>query len=249
MNSNIPTPKLKLFHEIIFEDDEILVLDKPAGLLVLPDRYDPTIPNLFDLLNNQYGRVFVIHRIDKGTSGLIVFAKTEESHRFLNHQFESRLIEKAYVAICVGETEQEAGKIDLPISESQGKKRKMQIDPKNGKEATTPYVVTDHFVGYTVVEAKPETGRTHQIRVHLSAIHLPILGDSLYGGGDAFYLSAIKSGYRPKEEEKPLLKRTALHAGKISFIHPKSGERVTFESEFPKDMKIVLNYLRKFRSR
>ena len=93
----------------------------------------------------------------------------------------------------------------------------------------------------------PKTGRTHQIRVHLSSVNLPILGDSLYGGGEGFYLSSVKPGYRVKEEEKPLLSRAALHAERLSFSHPASGEQLVFKAELPKDMKIVLNYLRKYR--
>ena len=233
--------------EIVFEDDEILVLDKPSGLLVLPDRYDPSIPNLYELLSGQYGRIFVIHRIDKETSGLIVFAKTEASHRLLNQQFEARTTEKWYAAICVGETEQSGGEIEAPIAESPGKKGKMKIDPKFGKEAKTVYSVIEHFTGYALVEAGLLTGRTHQIRVHLSSINLPILGDDLYGGGDGFYLSAIKPGYKAREEEKPLLSRVALHAQQLAFVHPQSGKQLVFESGLPKDMRIVLNYLRKFR--
>lgn len=159
------------------------------------------------------------------------------------------MTEKVYAAICVGETEESRGEIEMPISESSGKKGRTIVDPKAGKEATTVYTVTEHFTGYTFVEAKPKTGRTHQIRVHLSSINLPILGDSLYGGGDGFYLSAVKPGYRAKEKEKPLLNRAALHAEKLSFVHPKTGEQVAFETKLPKDMRIVLNYLRKFRSR
>ncbi len=239
---------MKNLPDIVFEDDALLVLDKPSGLLVLPDRYDPSLPNLLDTLNDQYGRIYVVHRIDRETSGLIVFAKTEDAHRHLNQQFEARETEKVYEAICIGEMEQESEQIDMPMAESSGKKRRMRIDPE-GKDARTELRVLERFVDYTFVEARPQTGRTHQIRVHLSAVHLPILGDTLYGGGNGFYLSAVKKGYRPKEEEKPLLSRVALHAGKISFVHPGGNQRVTFQSELPKDMRIVLNYLRKYRSR
>ncbi len=233
--------------DVVYEDDEVLVLDKPSGLLVLPDRYDQSIANLLNILTLRYGRIFVVHRIDKETSGLVVFAKTELSHRSLSQQFEQRATEKVYAAICLGEQKEGGGEIDLPMSEHSGKKGKMRVDRLHGKEARTLYTVTERFKGYTFVEARPKTGRTHQIRLHLSSVHLPILGDNLYGGGAGFYLSSVKPGYRTKEEEKPLLSRVALHARRISFVHPTVGNPVTFDSDLPKDMHIVLNYLRKFR--
>lgn len=241
------TPIAKLTSQIVYEDNDIVVLNKPAGTLVLPDRFDQSIYNLYRVFLERYGQVFVVHRIDKGTSGLIVFAKTGTAHSALSRQFEERTTEKEYLAICLGESTAESGMIDLPLSESPGKRFKMRIDRDKGKNSSTHYRVLERFEGYTFVAAKPETGRTHQIRVHLGAINLPILGDALYGGGDGFFLSAIKPGYRINGDEKPILERTALHASKIVFEHPGIHQKVTFEAELPKDMRIVLNYLRKFR--
>jgi 23S rRNA pseudouridine1911/1915/1917 synthase len=235
--------------ELIFEDDDILVLNKPAGLLVLPDRYDPTIPNLYGLLKEKLGHIYIVHRIDKETSGLIIFAKTEKSHCSLNNQLENRTTEKEYQAICVGEAKDDEGRIDLPLSEDRAKKGRMRTDGVGGKKAVTTYRVLKRFAGFSFIEARPETGRTHQIRVHLKAIGLPILGDSMYGGGGGFFLSQIKPGYRSKGDEKPLLERTALHASRLTFGHPANDQRVTFESDLPKDMSIVLSYLKRFRGR
>jgi 23S rRNA pseudouridine1911/1915/1917 synthase len=235
--------------EVVFEDEEIVVLNKHSGLLVLPDRYDPSIPNLYGLMKKKYGQIYVVHRIDKETSGLIIFAKTQESHRSLNAQFEGRTTQKEYQAICAGESQTDQGRIDLSLSEDRGKKGRMRIDYADGKEAVTTYRVLERFAGFSLIEVKPETGRTHQIRIHLSAINLPILGDSVYGGGKGFFLSQIKPGYRLKGEEKPLLSRTALHAARLSISHPGSGQVVSFEAELPKDMRVVLNYLRKFKGR
>ncbi len=234
--------------EIVFEDDVLVVLNKPSGLLVVPDRYDPRIPNLQILLREKYGQVFVVHRIDRETSGLVVFAKTAEAHRSLSVQFEDRETEKLYQAICLGETGDERGKIDLPISEDSKAKGRMRVDRSDGKESITNYRVIERFSGYTHVELRPETGRMHQIRVHLSSIGLPILGDRKYGGGDGLLLSSIKSPYRANGEEKPLLSRTALHAAQLAFSHPTTGARMTFEAPIPKDMRISLNYLRKFKA-
>jgi 23S rRNA pseudouridine1911/1915/1917 synthase len=235
--------------DVVTEDNAVVILNKPSGLLVLPDRYDTSIPNLYGILKNKYGQIYVVHRIDKETSGLIIFAKTEESHRFLNAQFEGRTAAKEYQAICVGEWPSDEGKVELPLSEDSVKKGRMRIDRADGKSAVTNFRVLERFEGFSFVEVKPETGRTHQIRVHLKAVNLPILGDSVYGGGEGFFLSQIKRGYRLKGEEKPLLNRTALHAWRLAIVHPATGQLVTFEAELPKDMKVVLNYLRKFKSR
>lgn len=235
--------------EVVYEDPSIIVLNKPSGLLVLPDRFNPAIPNLLGLLRDQFGTILVVHRIDKETSGLIVFAKTEEAHKLLNEQFEHRSTEKIYTAICMGEPSQQEGTIDLPLSENPGGKGGMRVDVSQGKAAVTGYRILERFEGYSCVEAQPKTGRTHQIRVHLSAINLPLLGDSTYGGGEGFFLSQIKPGYRLKGTERPLLSRAALHAAQITVEHPVSRERVTFVADLPKDMKVVLNYLRKFRAK
>jgi 23S rRNA pseudouridine1911/1915/1917 synthase len=247
MNIDASPSKPTILPQIIFEDAEIIVLNKPAGLLVLPDRFDPSIPNLYGLLKSKYGQIYIVHRIDKETSGLIIFAKNETSHRALNEQFENRATEKTYRAICVGDSLHDEGRIDLALGEDRGKKGRMRIDQADGKNAVTNYKVLERFVGFNFIKARPETGRTHQIRVHLKAMNLPILCDSVYGGGQGFFLSQIKPGYRVKGEEKPLLNRTALHAARLSVLHPGTNQPVTFESELPKDMKIVLNYLRKFR--
>lgn len=235
--------------KIIFEDDWIVVIDKPANLLVLPDRYDQSIANLYHLLRDRYEDIFVVHRIDRETSGLVVFTKKEESHRGLSQQFESRTVQKTYRAICVGKSSDEIGTIDFPLGPSRNSKGKMRIDQLHGKEARTNFKVLEQFDGYSCVEARPETGRTHQIRVHLSAMNLPILGDSLYGGGNRFCLSQIKPNYKLAGEEKPLLDRLALHANKLVFLHPFSKQSISLETDLPKDMKIVLKYLKQLRGK
>ncbi|HEY9165655.1 MAG TPA: RluA family pseudouridine synthase [Candidatus Kryptonia bacterium] len=233
--------------EIVFEDDNIIVINKPAHLLVLPDRYNQSLINLYNMLKEEFGEIFVVHRIDKETSGTIIFAKNAETHAALNTQFEGREVEKRYVAIAVGNPDEAEGKIEAPISESQTHPGVMKINKKHGKPSVTNYKVVEMFNGYALVEAKPESGRTHQIRVHLASIGLPVMCDKVYGDGRPFFLSQVKSRYFSEGDEKPLLSRTALHAESISFMDPKSGKRVTFESELPKDMRSVLNYLRKFK--
>jgi RluA family pseudouridine synthase len=232
--------------EIFFEDDAIIVLNKPPGLLALPDLYSKSLPNIADILNTELGKIFIVDRIDKETSGLIVFAKTPDAHAILNGQIERKEVLKTYLGIVVGELSQKDGTIDLPLSEdSEG--RTVRVDRKNGKESITEYTVLEQFAGYALLGAKPKTERMHQIRVHLREMGTPILADGLYGNGTGFFLSHVKAEYKPDGEEKPLLARTALHAASLSFTHPVASKAMSFEADLPKDMKAVLKYLRKFR--
>lgn len=233
---------------VIFEDDRVIVIDKPAQLLVLPDRYNHSLPNLYDMLKEEFGGIFVVHRLDRETSGVIVFAKDADAHASLNSQFEHREIHKRYMAIVTGRPLEADGVIDTPISESPSHPGVMKVNRKHGKPSTTGYRVDELFDGYAVVEAMPESGRLHQIRVHLASVGLPIMCDRIYGDGKPFFLSHVKSNYYSNGEEKPLLSRTALHAGSIVFSHPGKNQQMSFESGLPKDMRSVVSYLRKFRA-
>jgi RluA family pseudouridine synthase len=231
---------------ILLEDDTIIVINKPAGLLVLPDRFDRKLINLYELLKETLGNIFIVHRIDRETSGVVLFAKTAEAHALLNTAFEKRQVEKIYRAIVVGSPNADSGCIDFSITENEHGVRKMKIDKKNGKEAITDYKVIEKYNGFALVEVKPHTGRTHQIRIHLSAIGLPILADPLYGSGGWFFLSSIKRNYKSSGEEKPLLARTALHAFSLSLIHPATSKKMSIEAPMPKDMETVLKVLKKY---
>jgi len=233
--------------EIIHDDDDLLVLNKPPRLLVLPDRYIKTLANLYTILMEELGKVFVVHRIDRETSGVILFAKNAEAHTDLNKQFEERRVDKTYQAIVVGSPNQDEGLIDLPLAEDRRDVGLVSVDRRNGKEAVTTFKVLERFSGYAFLELKPKTGRMHQIRVHLQSIGLPILADGSYGTGRGFFLSDVKASFRVEGEEKPLLDRTALHAAGITLVHPSTRALVTFSAPLPKDMVSVLRYLRKFR--
>lgn len=231
--------------ENLFEDDSMIVLNKPAHLLVIPDRYDKRLSSLSEILKTDLGNIFVVHRLDKETSGVILFAKTAEAHAALNRQFEGREVEKVYHALVRGNPAEKTGLIELPLLEdSEGV---IRVDKKNGKESITEYAVVEELDGYAMVEVRPRTGRTPQIRAHLKAIGLPVLADPLYGDGKAFFLSHIKARYKADGEEKPLLSRTALHASMISLLHL-SGERRQWTAELPKDMRSVVRALRKYKS-
>ena len=215
-------------------------------MLTIPDRYDPEIENLYGSLKSYKGDIFINHRLDKDTSGLILFSKTEEAHKTMSAQFENREIEKIYLAILTNTPDIESGKIDMPISKSNSVKKGVVIDPK-GKEAITYYQVVESFARHALVRLKIETGRMHQIRVHMKSIYCPLVCDNIYGDGRPFLLSHVKHKYKRNKHdvERPLLSRVGLHSHRLSIKHPESGEEMCFEQELPKDMRAVVNQLRK----
>lgn len=234
---------------IIFEDDDIIVLNKPAHYLTIPDRFVAERANLTTFLKDRLEDVFVVHRLDKETSGVILFAKNAAAHRNLSMQFEARTVDKIYLALVEGSVHKEEGEINQPIANNMRDKGRMIIASR-GKPSLTLYQVIERFKNYTLVEANIKTGRTHQVRVHFEVIGYPLAVDSLYGRKDAFLLSEVKmKKYRRGKdviEEKPLMSRTTLHAAKVTFNHPTTNESITFEAELPKDFRAVLNQLRKW---
>ncbi len=230
---------------IIFEDDAFLAINKPAGLLVIPDRYRKDLPNLRDILIEKYGQIFIVHRIDKETSGILLFARNPEAHRVLNNQFTDHTIEKVYVALVRGRLQHTAGSIKFPLA-PHPKKPAMMVVSQAGKISITDYKVREAFRDYTLVEGKPRTGRMHQVRVHFAALGHPLAIDRLYGNKEPIFLSSIKPNYkRSGKDESPLMDRLTLHAEKITFIHPASGQSQTLTAPLPKDFKAVIQQLRK----
>lgn len=231
---------------ILFEDDDYVVLNKPAGLLSIADRHNPHLPNLSALLEQRYGEIFVVHRLDRNTSGVMVFARHAASHQLLSTQFQEKMTEKVYLGLVQGRVWEPEGTIDKPIAESSSRRGKMIITAK-GKPALTTFEVLEPFSLYTLLKIRLHTGRTHQIRVHLQSIGHSIAVDDVYGDGKPFYLSFIKKQYRlsrNQEEEKPLMSRTALHALSLGFSDQK-GQRRFYEAPLPKDFRAVLSQLRK----
>jgi 23S rRNA pseudouridine1911/1915/1917 synthase len=235
--------------EIIYQDDDIIVLNKPSGLLTIPDRFDKTQISLIELLKAEYEEVLVVHRLDRDTSGIMIFAKNATVHKFLNEKFQSQAIKKIYHAIVTGYFEQDELTINIPITNHPVKKGMMMASIK-GKPSLSILKVLEKFRNTTLIEVNLVTGRQHQLRVHCSAIGHPLLVDSLYGLTDSFLLSNIKRRYKLKKhtEEKPVISRITMHSYSIEFEHPKTGEIVLFTAEYPKDLRATLQLLRKYSS-
>lgn len=233
--------------EILFEDEDYVIINKPAGLLTLPDRFNPSLPNLYSILKSKYEKIWTIHRLDADTSGVIVFAKNQKAHRNLSIKFEKREVKKIYLAIVNGALESQNGSINLPLAERKDQKGTMKVYRYKGKKAITNYKVLEKFRNFSLVEIELMTGRMHQIRVHFQAIGHPLVVDPIYGGREAFFLSEIKSRYIHKEEqeERPLIDRLTLHAKSIEFEHYRTGEILIVEAPLPKDFRALLNQLRK----
>jgi RluA family pseudouridine synthase len=238
--------KLQRDNLIIYEDEALLVIAKPAGLLTLPDGYKPELPHVRGVLEPYYGPLWVVHRLDRETSGLLVLARTAEAHRSLNTQFEARSTGKVYHALVKGSPEWDELRVDLPLLPDGDREHRTVVDQRRGKPSATQLRVLERYQVYSLVEALPETGRTHQIRVHLASTGFPIVVDGVYGEGEALFLSSFKANYRPgKGEERPLLDRLGLHAWSLGIEHPVSGEIQNYQAPYPKDFGAAVNQLRK----
>mgnify|MGYP003451544803 CR=1 FL=1 len=231
--------------DIIHQDADVLVVNKPAGLVVHPGagnadgtmvngllHFDPELANL--------PRAGIVHRLDKDTSGLMVVARSLRAHASLIEQLSSRAVHRQYVAVVQGPMVA-GGTVDAPIDRHPRDRVRMAVVKEGGgREAITHYRVREKFRSHTVVECRLETGRTHQIRVHMAHVKHPLIGDPLYGG--AFKLPKAATEFLV--ETLRAFKRQALHAEKLSFIHPVSGEQLSFEAPMPEDMVVLIKALR-----
>ena len=232
--SKIPT--------ILYEDDHLIALNKPAGLLSIPDRFLTNKPNLKSLLEKKYGEIYVLHRLDHNTSGVIVFAKTAESHADLSLQIENQKCKKEYWALTY-KPQLESGEINAPIAESLKNRGFYKVHDR-GKKAISKYQTIQTWQRYALLSLELITGRTHQLRVHLKYIGAPLLTDDKYSNSKEFFLSEIKRINRKREDiERPLLKRSSLHARRFECQHPVSGETLVFLAPLFKDMKAVISQL------
>jgi RluA family pseudouridine synthase len=271
-----PAPGASVELPVVYEDDALLAVDKPSGLMVSPDTYNPEKPNLMSGVRRALdtGAAWVrergltmlanVHRLDADTSGVLLLAKTREALRALAKQFNDRTVGKQYVALVEGEPAEETFEVELKIGPHPARPW-IQIERRHGGKLTlTKFRVLERFrlrqlrgqrtslpfPGCALVGCEPETGRTHQIRVHLKHAGHPILCDKVYGEGErsALLLSQLKPGYKAHEEEAehPLLGRLALHAERLTVAHPVTGARLELVAPWPKDFAVALKYLRKF---
>lgn len=230
--------------ETIFENEYFVVINKPSGLLSVPDRKQSE-PSLKDLLLAKYGSIFTVHRLDKETSGIIVFAKDDVTHKSLSKMFEERSVEKIYVGLVKGQLFDNEGTIDAAIMQHPADNGTMMVHSK-GKPSITEYKVLEQFKQYCWVQFTIHTGRTHQIRVHTKHIGNSIACDVLYGDATPILLSSIKKKFKLSknaEEEKPILNRLALHAYQLKFNL--NDENFSFTAEPTKDLRALLQQLRK----
>lgn len=232
---DIPAQDIPL--DILYEDKDILIINKPKDMVVhpAPGHYEGTLVNAImyhckDSLSGINGvmRPGIVHRIDKDTTGSIIVCKNDEAHNAIAEQLRTHDITRIYRAVVYGNVKDEQGTVDAPIGRHPGDRKKMAVNEKNGKRAVTHYTVLERFGQYTYIECRLETGRTHQIRVHMASIGHPLLGDTVY------------SGRKPPCH----LEGQVLHAMTIGFVHPGSGEYVEFEAPLPAYFEALLQKLR-----
>jgi 23S rRNA pseudouridine955/2504/2580 synthase/23S rRNA pseudouridine1911/1915/1917 synthase len=233
--------------DILYEDDGLVAVNKPSGVLTLPDRFDTALDSLKGILSGRYTDVFTVHRLDRDTSGLILFAKTAESQRYHSRLFEERGVEKTYLGLVSGRPVEMEGTVDQPIAENPRHPGRMMVDRK-GKASVTHYRVLETLGRHSWLSFRIETGRTHQIRVHMRHLGHPIACDPIYGSPDPILLSSVKRNFKPSSpdgEERPLLARLALHAWRLSFTGM-DGRPMDLEAPLPKDLDACLKQLRKW---
>ncbi|MDR0601926.1 MAG: RluA family pseudouridine synthase [Treponema sp.] len=240
--------KRKVPFTVVYEDERIAVFDKASGIAVGPGRWEEEGERLDRMAASFLGmRLFTVHRIDRGTSGLVVFAKDAETHAFLSGAFENRLVRKRYTAVVNGRPVWKETVCDLPLLPDGNKRHLTIVEKYRGKKSLTRFRLVILAGNYSILEALPETGRTHQIRVHLAALGHPVVCDPLYGSGKPVFLSSFKKNWRGDPfEEKPLLDRLGLHAAEL-VLPARAGVSgpLVFSAPLPRDMAALAGQMEK----
>jgi 23S rRNA pseudouridine955/2504/2580 synthase/23S rRNA pseudouridine1911/1915/1917 synthase len=245
--------------DVLWSDDDYVAVFKPPGLATIPGRGETD--SVLERLAAQLGlprsgiqdpRLRVVHRLDKETSGVLVFAKNIDAQRHLSHQFQNNQVEKEYLALVYGRPAEASGEIDAPIARHPSNPLRMAVAKHAGRPARTVWNLEEAFRGYSLLRVFPKTGKTHQIRVHLKHIGMPLAVDALYNAVPpskqiGLFLSSFKRNYRAPsgEEERPLISRLTLHAHRLKF-HDPADAIVQIEAPLPKDFRAALNMLRKY---
>ena len=233
--------------EIIYKDADLMAINKPSGWLTIPDRHDAELYSVKSWFEAKGEKIFIVHRIDRDTSGLLLLARNAEAHKYYNTLFEQRTLKKTYYGGVVGSVAEDQGVYDQPIEPHPTLLGKMRVGRK-GKPAITHYTVEERFRGFTWVKFQIETGRTHQIRVHLYNAGHSLVCDPLYGTPDPILLSSFKRKFnmsKKEEEERPLLSRLALHAYSVDLVD-RQGAAHAFVAPLPRDLDATLKQLRKW---
>jgi 23S rRNA pseudouridine1911/1915/1917 synthase len=234
--------------DILYEDEQYIFINKPSGLLSIADRFNAEIPSVAGTLRRMYDNIFIVHRLDRDTSGCICFAKNEETHKYTSMLFEQREVEKYYTGIVHGSPVQKSGRIEQPLMEHPTIKGKMVVNVKNGKPSVTDYEVVETYGLFSYLKYQLHTGRTHQIRVHSMSIGHPIVCDELYGDGKPVFISSFKKRFnlsKQELEEKPIMNRLALHAFQLKFKNAE-GKLMDVQAPLPRDMHAMLNQCKKW---
>lgn len=234
---------MKLTEQIIFQNENLIAVNKPSGVLTIPDRMGNI--SLKNYLQEAFGEIYTVHRLDRETSGVVVFAKNETTHKQLSQLFEGREVEKYYLGLVLGKIVEQKGTIDVPIMEHPVTKGLM-VTNKKGRPSQTDYEVLETLRFFSWLQFQIHTGRTHQIRVHMKHLGHPIVCDELYGDGKSIFLSSLKKKFKlskDEEVERPILSRLALHSYRLKF--ELNGNRFDLEAPLPKDLRACLQQLRK----
>jgi tRNA pseudouridine32 synthase/23S rRNA pseudouridine746 synthase len=230
--------------QVLYQDPVLLVINKPAGLATLPDGYDPTLPHIKSLLESHFGRLWIVHRLDKETSGVLLLARSADAHRSVNTQFEQHQVTKVYHALVIGNPAWDETTVELPLLPNGDRQHRTVIDMQHGKPAITHLRVLERCSSHSLVEAIPETGRTHQIRAHLAALGLAIMGDRLYKAKIVNAPNGESSTFDAGKQPLNLLTAgMGLHARSLTITHPLTGEKQKFTAPYPASWSGVIEHL------